>query len=65
MVNGRIATPGEQDFFRIDARAGEEIIAEVFARRLDSPLDSVLRLTDAAGKQLAFNDDFEDKGRAC
>ena len=56
-------TPGEQDFFRIDARAGEEITAEVFARRLDSPLDSVLRLTDAAGKQLAVNDDFEDKGQ--
>ncbi len=63
VVNGRIAHPGEQDFFRIDARAGEEITAEVFARRLDSPLDSMLRLTDAAGKQLAFNDDFEDKGQ--
>jgi len=32
------------------------------ARRLDSPLDSVLWLTDAAGKELARNDDFEDKG---
>lgn len=63
VVNGRIARAGEQDFFHIDARAGEEITAEVFARRLDSPLDSVLRLTDAAGKQLAFNDDFEDKGQ--
>ena len=37
------------------------IVAEVYARRLDSPLDSVLKLTDAAGKQLAFNDDHEDK----
>jgi len=36
--------------------------AEVFARRLGSPLDSVLKLTDASGRQLAFNDDFEDKG---
>ena len=26
-------------------------------RRLDSPLDSVLKLTDASGKQLAYNDD--------
>jgi hypothetical protein len=32
------------------------------ARRLGSPLDSFLRLTDAAGIQIAFNDDFEDKG---
>ncbi|SPE37688.1 Peptidase domain protein [Candidatus Sulfopaludibacter sp. SbA3] len=61
-VNGRIAKPGEWDFFRFDGKAGEEIVAEVFARRLDSPLDSVLILTDAAGKQLAANDDFEDKG---
>lgn len=34
----------------------------MFARRLGSPLDSALALTDASGKQLAFNDDFEDKG---
>ncbi len=45
-----------------EGRAGDEIVAETIARRLDSPLDSVIRLTDAAGKQLAFNDDFEDKG---
>jgi hypothetical protein len=29
---------------------------------LNSPVDSALRLTDASGAQLAFNDDFEDKG---
>ena len=62
VVNGRIVRPGEQEFFRIDAKAGDRITAEVFARRLDSPLDSVLRLTDAKGQELAFNDDFEDKG---
>jgi hypothetical protein len=61
VVNGRISTPGEVHTFRIDARAGEEIEAEVFARRLDSPLDSFLRLTDAAGQELASNDDAEDK----
>ncbi len=44
------------------ATPAQQIVAEVFARRLDSPLDSFLRLTDAEGKQLAFNDDFEDKG---
>ncbi|MDR3701986.1 MAG: PPC domain-containing protein [Candidatus Sulfopaludibacter sp.] len=61
-VNGRIAKPGEWHFFRFDGKAGEELVAEVFARRLGSPLDSVLILTDTAGKQLAANDDFEDKG---
>jgi hypothetical protein len=48
--------------FRFEGHAGEQIVAEVLARRLNSPLDSVLKLTDAAGKQLAFNDDYEDKG---
>ena len=62
IVNGRIATPGEVDVFRFEGRAGEKIIAEVLARRLDSPLDSFLKLADATGRQLAFNDDHEDKG---
>jgi hypothetical protein len=61
VVDGRISSPGEVHTFRIDARAGEELEAEVFARRLDSPLDSFLRLTDTAGRVLASNDDVEDK----
>ncbi len=62
IVNGRIDRPGDWDVFSFEGRAGQPIVAEVLARRLDSPLDSVLKLTDAAGKQLAFNDDHEDKG---
>src|ERR1017187_849505 len=62
MVNGRIERPGEWDVFRFEGRAGQTIVAEVYARRLESPLDSVLRLTNAAGKQLAFNDDSPDEG---
>jgi hypothetical protein len=62
IVNGRIAQPGDVHFFRFDGRAGDEIVAEVTARRLGSPVDSLLRLTDTKGKELAFNDDFEDKG---
>jgi hypothetical protein len=62
IINGRIDPPGNWDVFRLEGRAGETVVAEVQARRLDSPLDSVLRLTDSSGKQLAFNDDHEDKG---
>ncbi len=62
IVNGRIDKPGDWDVFQFAGHAGEQIVAEVCARRLDSPLDSVLKLTDAAGRQLAFNDDHEDKG---
>ena len=61
IINGRIDPPGDCDVFRFEGRAGEKIVAEVDARKLDSPLDSVLRLTDAAGRQLAYNDDYADK----
>ena len=62
IVNGRIDHPGNWDVFRFEGRTGDPVVAEVYARRLDSPLDSVLKLTDAGGKQLAFNDDYEDRG---
>jgi hypothetical protein len=62
IVNGTIDTPGDQDLFQFEGRAGDEVVAEVSARRLDSPLDSVLKLTDASGACLALNDDFEDLG---
>jgi len=64
IINGRIDRPGDWDVFRFEGRAGNEVVAEVLARRLGSPLDSILRITDANGKQLAANDDYEDKGAA-
>ncbi|MHC4062977.1 MAG: hypothetical protein ACYSUI_00530 [Planctomycetota bacterium] len=57
IVNGRIAQPGDVDVFRLEGRADDEIVAEVYGRRLDSPLDSLLRLTDASGDVLELNDD--------
>jgi hypothetical protein len=62
IVNGRVGKPGDVDVVRFEGKAGAAVVAEVRARRLESPLDSVLRLTDASGRQLAFNDDHEDKG---
>ena len=62
IIRGHISQPGDMDVFRFDGRAGDQIVAEVNARRLDSPLDSVLILTDAAGNRIGFNDDHEDKG---
>jgi len=57
IVNGRIDVPGDADVFQFEGRTGQTIVTEIYARRLDSPLDSILRITDAAGKQLAYNDD--------
>lgn len=62
VVDGRIDTSGDQDMYKFRAHAGDKVVAEVMARRVGSPLDSVLALTDAQGKQIAFNDDFDDKG---
>jgi len=60
IVNGRIDRPDDWDVFQFQGRAGDTVVAEVYARRLDSPLDSVLKLTDANNRLLAFNDDFEN-----
>ena len=62
IVNGRIGRVGDVDVFSFTARAGDQVVAEVHARRLESPLDSLLKLTDAKGKLLAVNDDHVDKG---
>ena len=62
IVNGRIDKPGDRDVFCFEGSAGDEVVAEVYARRLNSPLDSILKLTDANGHRLMTNDDYEDKG---
>ncbi len=61
IINGRIDTPGDRDVFRFEGKKGQKVVAEVIARRLESPLDSVLTLTDAAGTVVAYNDDHEDR----
>jgi hypothetical protein len=62
MMNGRIDKEDDWDVFQFNGQAGDTIVAEVYARRLDSPVDSVIKLTDAHGKLLAFSDDREDLG---
>lgn len=58
IINGRIDRPGDVDVFRIRGRAGDTIVAEVYARRLNTPLDSVVQIKDADGKVVAWNDDY-------
>jgi len=62
IVNGRVDRPNDWDVFEVEGRAGESLVAEVHARRLDSPVDSFLKVTDAKGEVLAFNDDHLDAG---
>jgi hypothetical protein len=60
IINGRINQPDDWDVFKFVGKSNETVVAEVQARRLGSPLDSVVKLTDERGTLLAFNDDHED-----
>ena len=55
--NGVIGEKGDVDFFKFAAKKGDEFDVNVFARRLRSPLDSVLEIYDEKGTRLAQNDD--------
>lgn len=61
LINGRIDEPGDEDWFSFEGEAGDEIVAEVYGRRLNSPIDSIVRLCDADGTVIAWNDDHTDK----
>lgn len=60
IINGRIDQSGDWDVFQIEGSAGQTIVAEVMARRLDSPVDSLLKVTDESGNLIALNDDHDD-----
>lgn len=53
-INGRLQQPGDVDHFVFHARAGQSGRYTAFARRLGSPADIVLRLSQANGNQLAY-----------
>lgn len=61
IVDGRIGEPGDIDMFRFSGRANDEIVVEVIARRVRSPLDGLVRLIDAQGEVVAWNDDSSQK----
>lgn len=61
IVNGRIDPPRDVDVFRFDGKKGDRIVVDVTARRMNSPLDSRITLTDQAGTVLQMNDDHDDR----
>ena len=56
-LNGIIAKKGESDWFKFTAKKSQPLEIAVYARRLRSPIDSVIEVFDAKGKSLASNDD--------
>ncbi|MFT4589458.1 MAG: hypothetical protein ACI9VS_001696 [Candidatus Binatia bacterium] len=55
--NGIIASAGDIDFFRFNAVKGQRFDVRCVARGIRSPLDPVMTLHNAAGGQIAGNDD--------
>jgi WD40 repeat protein len=49
-ANGRLAQPGGSDLWRFRAKKGQRLVVEVNARRLGSPLDSVIEILDGKGQ---------------
>ncbi|MFO0841383.1 MAG: PPC domain-containing protein [Gemmataceae bacterium] len=55
--NGVIDKPGDADWFRFTAKKGQTFDVHCYARRLGSPLDPVMVLTNAGGGGIVGNDD--------
>ncbi len=60
VYNERIGHDYDQDWFRVDLKAGETLKFDVLSRRLGSQLDAYLCLYDRSGKLVAQSDDEED-----
>jgi hypothetical protein len=49
-ANGRTAEPGAAETWTFPAKKGQRLLLEINARRLGSPLDSVIEILDANGR---------------
>jgi len=56
-LNGILNKPGDADWFKFTARKGQSIEIAVYARRLRTPVDSVLNVYDSKGGNISSNDD--------
>ena len=58
VINGRIEAPDDVDCFVFEAKKDDKLSFEVKARRLQSELDSTIRVLNATGATIAENDDL-------
>jgi hypothetical protein len=56
-LNGIVSKKGEVDWFKFKASKGQALDVTVYARKLRSPIDSLIEIFDSSGKSLASNDD--------
>ncbi len=61
--NGCIDPPGDCDSVRFHAKLGEKLTVRVLAQQLGSPVDSMISITDASGKEVLAADDRQPSPR--
>ena len=61
VVNGTL-TRADIDTYKFTAKAGQKLVIEVEARRAGSAVDPAIEVLDAAGKEIARNDDAPGLG---
>ena len=57
-----VARYRQPERFSFEAKEGQSLVFEVRAQRFGSPVDSILRILDAKGNQIAVNDDANFAG---
>lgn len=60
-VNGTIEMANDSDYYRFQAKPGQQFVFEIVAAALQSSLDATLTLLDEKGNVLASNDDFNEQ----
>lgn len=57
VLNGRIESAGDVDYWKVDAKKGDQLLLEVHASLLGSELDSVVTIFNSEDKRLTEADD--------
>ncbi|MCE9607311.1 MAG: PPC domain-containing protein [Planctomycetia bacterium] len=55
VVSGKIEKAGDVDWYRFNAKAGDRVVVECWAERIDSQLRPVIEIYDARGTRLQVN----------
>jgi hypothetical protein len=58
-VNGALASPVDVDYFVFAGKKGQRVVISCLASGIDSRMHPALELYDAAGRQLAFNRQYQ------
>jgi len=57
-IVGTVSSVGEVDSYSFDGKAGQELVFQVVASRLDSKLKSLLVLRDSSGQEIAWAGEY-------